>query len=422
MLKTRFHRMHTALPVTLLLLVPAAASADPPPGYYDSVNSLTRSGLRSTLHGVIDDHIRFPYTSANTDTWNILELADEDPANPGAILDVYKNASFTKVGGGNSFYNREHTWPNSYGFPDDEPGNYPYTDCHQLFLSDIDYNSDRGNNPFRSCSGACSEDPTVANHGRGGGSGVYPGNSNWFTGSGSTGTWETWSGRRGDVARALLYLDLRYEGGTHGVTGVAEPDLILTDNQALIVTSGGVNASVAYMGMLSTLLAWHREDPVDDLERHRNDTVASFQTNRNPFIDHPEWASCAFTGDCGSFYTLTPCRLIDTRNPDGPYAGPALASETSRLFTLAGQCGIPATAEAVVVNLTAVNPPAEGQMTGYPAGLTPPATNTISFAAGRTRANNAVLPLSSAGVLAVRPFVANGEAVHLVMDVTGYID
>lgn len=421
MLKTRFRRGRAALPVALLWLVPAAASADPPPGYYDSVDSLSRSGLRSTLHNVIDDHIRFPYTSSNTDTWNILELADEHPDDPAAILDVYKNAKYTKAGGGNSLYNREHTWPNSYGFTDDGPGNYPYTDCHQLFLSDIDYNSDRGNNPFRTCSAACSEDPTVVNHGRGGGSGVYPGNSNWFTGSGSSGTWETWSGRRGDVARALLYLDVRYEGGTHGVTGHAEPDLILTDNQALIVTSGS-NASIGYMGMLSTLLAWHREDPVDDLERHRNDVVASFQGNRNPFIDHPEWVACAFAGDCGSFHTLTPCRLIDTRNPDGPYAGPALSSGVSRNFTLAGQCGIPASAEAVVVNVTAVNPPSEGQITGYPAGLTPPNTNTISFTAGRTRANNAVLPLAAGGILAVRPFVANGEAVHMVLDVTGYID
>ena len=97
---------------------------------------------------------------------------------------------------------------------------------------------------------------------------------------------------RGDVARALFYLDVRYAGGFHGVTGVAEPDLILTDNQSLIVTSGGVNASVAYMGMLSALLEWHRQDPVDDVERHRNDTVASFQGNRNPFIDRPEpWAA-----------------------------------------------------------------------------------------------------------------------------------
>lgn len=97
-----------------------------------AVNSATESALRSTLHSAIEDHIRFPYTSANTDTWNILELADEDPDDPTSILDIYKNATYTKAGGGNTFYNREHTWPNSYGFPNDGASNYPYTDCHAL--------------------------------------------------------------------------------------------------------------------------------------------------------------------------------------------------------------------------------------------------------------------------------------------------
>ena len=94
--------------------------------------------------------------------------------------------------------------------------------------------------------------------GAGGGSGTYPGQSNWTT----TGIWETWIGRRGDVARALFYLDVRYAGGTHGVTGAAEPDLILTDDASLVATSG-TNASVAHMGRLSVLLAWHAEDPVE---------------------------------------------------------------------------------------------------------------------------------------------------------------
>ena len=101
-----------------------------------------------TLHEVIDDHTRFPYTSSGTDTWNILEAADQDPANSANILDVYRNRSYVKFGGGTGPYNREHTWPNSYGFPDDGGTNYPYTDCHQLFLSDVGYNSDRANKPF----------------------------------------------------------------------------------------------------------------------------------------------------------------------------------------------------------------------------------------------------------------------------------
>jgi endonuclease I len=130
----------------------------------------------------------------------------------------------------------------------------------------------------------------VFNNGQGGGSGVYPGNSNWFMGTGATGRWETWIGRRGDVARAILYMDVRYEGGTHGITGVAEPDLIVTNDTGLIAAGAtGSNESVAYMGLRSVLLEWHLADPPDDMERRRNDVVYSYQGNRNPFIDHPEW-------------------------------------------------------------------------------------------------------------------------------------
>ena len=107
---------------------------------------------------------------------------------------------------------------------------------------------------------------------------MYPGNSSWTSGSFTAGTWETWIGRRGDVARALLYLDVRYEGDSHGVTGVQEPDLILTDDEGLIAGSNtGNNEATAYMGMLSVLMAWHLQDPVDDRERARNDAIFGFQ-------------------------------------------------------------------------------------------------------------------------------------------------
>jgi hypothetical protein len=80
-----------------LFFVPAVSFPDPPVGYYDSVDSTTQGALRSRLHEIIDDHIRFHYTSGNTDTWDILALADEDPNQPGNVLDVYKNASFPKA-------------------------------------------------------------------------------------------------------------------------------------------------------------------------------------------------------------------------------------------------------------------------------------------------------------------------------------
>ena len=97
-----------------------------------------------------------------------------------------------------------------------------------------------------------------------------------------------------------MYMAVRYEGGSHGVTGFAEPDLVLTDDAGLIQTT---SSSPAYMGLLSTILAWHAEDPVDDLERHRADVVWRNQGNRNPFIDHPEWAECVFMDrNCGPVF------------------------------------------------------------------------------------------------------------------------
>ncbi|MCP3960682.1 MAG: hypothetical protein GY719_22795 [bacterium] len=261
---------------------------------YLEVDVSTRAALRATLHEAIDDHVRFPYASV----WDILELADEDPGDSTRILDVYKNASYPKVGGGTGDYDREHSWPKSYGFPlEDGLGELPFSDCHHLFLADKVYNEQgRSNNPYRDCTGpGCEEWPTLFNNGQGG-----PGQSNWKLGLGPEGTWETWPGRRGDVARAILYMDLRYEGGTHGATAEEEPDLIATDDPGQIAVTGGV-AAVAYMGLLSDLLAWHEEDPPDELEIWRNEAVFSYQRNRNPFIDRPDWVRCVFLEDCGVF-------------------------------------------------------------------------------------------------------------------------
>ncbi|MCA8980917.1 MAG: endonuclease [Planctomycetes bacterium] len=290
-----FHPLRLLAP--LLAALPAWAQG--PPGYYDGVDTQSAASLRADLHELIDDHTRIPYTASATDTWDVLELACEDPSNASRIIDIYGNLSYAKVGGGNSNYNREHTWPNSLGFTNDGSTNYPYSDCHHLFLSDVAYNSARDSKAFRACPGSCTEWSTSSNGGQGGAGGGYPGDSNWTSGNGPSGAWEAWSGRRGDLARALMYMDVRYEGGTHGITGASEPDLILTDDAGLISSSqSGSNLSVAYMGELSVLLQWHLDDPVDDWERDRNDVIYAFQGNRNPFIDHPEWVDCVFGVNC----------------------------------------------------------------------------------------------------------------------------
>lgn len=269
---------------------PTVAPVDPHAAYYANIDSSNRIALRQSLHQLIDDHARQTYAMV----WTVLERADENPDNPTHILDLYRNESFAKGSSGNRPYDREHSWPKSYGFPNDSSSNAPYTDCHHLFLCFKNYNSSRGNKPYDNCPG-CEERPTLANGGAGGGSGTYPGNSNWTAGSGSSGRWETWKDRRGDVARAQFYMDIRYEGGTHGATGAMEPDLVLTNDVSQMRTG---TLDVAYMGRLDTLIRWHSEDPVDERERHRNDIIYEYQGNRNPFIDHPEWVNCAFRGFC----------------------------------------------------------------------------------------------------------------------------
>ena len=74
---------------------------------YLEVDIATQETMRATLHQAIDDHVRFPYTSTATDTWDILKLADEDPSDDTRILDVYKNASYPKADGGNDDYDRD---------------------------------------------------------------------------------------------------------------------------------------------------------------------------------------------------------------------------------------------------------------------------------------------------------------------------
>ena len=102
------------------------------------------------------------------------------------------------------------------------------------------------------------------------------------------------------MARAQLYLELRYEGGNHGATGAAEPDLRLTDDTSLIVATGG-NADCRLHGPPRDDPRLARQDPVDARELRRNDVVYTYQANRNPFIDHPEWVACLWNNVCDTF-------------------------------------------------------------------------------------------------------------------------
>ncbi|HEX5760226.1 MAG TPA: hypothetical protein VF121_13630 [Thermoanaerobaculia bacterium] len=121
-------------------------------------------------------------------------------------------------------------------------------------------------------------------------------------------------------------------------------------------------------------------------------------------------------------FTLPPCRVLDTRDPFGPWGAPALFPGWHRVVRMAGRCGIPATAKAVSVNVTVTGAGAAGHLVFFPGDADGGSASTINFTAGVTRANNAVLMLASSGsgTLAVHHASAAAGLVHLLIDVNGY--
>jgi endonuclease I len=223
-----------------------------PPGYYDAAAGRTGTALRSALHGIIDNHTGVSYSTV----WTALRETDEDPNNPNNVIELYSGTSISKTsnGGDPDDWNREHTWAQSHG--DFGTATGPGTDLHHLRPTDVTVNSTRGNKDFDN-----------------GGSAVYQ-CPDCFTDANS---FEPADNVKGDVARMLFYMAVRYEGDD------GWPNLELNDSTS--------NGSVPLHGRISVLLAWHTADPVSATERRRNEIIyTDWQGNRNPFIDHPEWA------------------------------------------------------------------------------------------------------------------------------------
>jgi hypothetical protein len=128
------------------------------------------------------------------------------------------------------------------------------------------------------------------------------------------------------------------------------------------------------------------------------------------------------------FYSITPCRIADTRGPVGPTGGPALAANATRSFPVRGLCTIPSTAKAVVFNFTAVQPAQNGNLAVFPYGGAVPLTSVLNYNAGEFAiGNGAIVPLDTATSspdVSVFTNVAAGStaSVHLVIDVTGYFE
>lgn len=117
------------------------------------------------------------------------------------------------------------------------------------------------------------------------------------------------------------------------------------------------------------------------------------------------------------FYTVSPCRLVDTRGVAGPLGGPALAANANRAFAVGGRCGVSSAATAVAANVTVV-PTSAGYLTFGATGAPKPLTATITFPAGVVRTNNAILPLGAGG--GVTAWSGTGADLAVVVDVFGY--
>jgi hypothetical protein len=136
-------------------------------------------------------------------------------------------------------------------------------------------------------------------------------------------------------------------------------------------------------------------------------------------VDRGAYERCP--GCATRFFTVPPCRLLDTRNPAGALGGPALLAGTDRRFPLAGRCGLPATARAVSLNVAVTAASSAGHLRLHSGGTPLPLVSAIAYSAGQTRSNNALVPASVLGDLAVFAGQTSGS-VHVILDVNGYFE
>lgn len=133
--------------------------------------------------------------------------------------------------------------------------------------------------------------------------------------------------------------------------------------------------------------------------------------------------ACALSSPALDFFTLTPCRVADSRQSgNGTFGGPAyVAGEKRTIAFHDSSCGIPSTAKAVSINVTVTGGTVFGNLRLFPAGDGTPPTSTVNWNTGQTRANNAVVPLSfdGRGLLTVQADMPAGQ-VHVILDVNGY--
>ncbi|MDR6966056.1 hypothetical protein J2X31_000049 [Flavobacterium arsenatis] len=250
-------------------------SSTAPEGYYDSLEGKSGAVLKQAIQDIIANPAvvrAHNYGDVNT----ILRISDQNPLNSNEIWMMYKEQPRSKLliqttGSGTGKWNREHIYPQSRGgfsnatadTPDGmnvwEPSNatillHGHSDAHHIRAEDGPENSSRNNKDY--------------------------GLTDYNGFSGNQGSW------KGDVARAVFYMAIRYNG-------------------LEVVNGNPADTTVGQLGDLATLLTWNTTDPSDDFEMNRNNYIYTWQYNRNPFIDYPNLADYIWGANAGETWFST---------------------------------------------------------------------------------------------------------------------
>ena len=319
--------------------------------YYTGVDGLKGDELKETLTDIIDTDIGI---TNSDDVWDWMKITDRDWS---ISSEVEPESYRFSIDDDYYFYNlyasyngdperavnreigqtdREHCWPKSYGFKyaDDVSSSkfvpFAGTDLHHLMAADKINNelSGHNNHPYGNTDHSASDTKEVEDKDAQG----------TRTATGWTGmstlavnsdvkVYEPADNYKGDVARACLYMATRYQEKENPDSHF--PDLNLADDASLFETGSGT----AYYGELTTFLEWNELDPVDEFEAYRNDLIYNnVQGNRNPYIDHPEWARIVYDTNYegeGAVNTGTPGDVVTTKEVAIPAADIVLPSKTT---------------------------------------------------------------------------------------------
>ena len=258
----------------MFLSVSLIGVAQIPNGYYNNANNKTGDALKVALHDIIKGHTTFSYTNLWDAFWST------DNKGNGVVWDMYSDVpggtpSYTyQLGEGQcgeynsegDCYNREHSWPQSWCNNDGTAK----TDLHHIFPTDGFVNAQRGNHPFGEVQSASWTSQNGSKLGTCKASLGYSGT-----------VFEPIDAYKGDFARALMYMSVRYYGED-------------SDWGTSVMT----NKSEILPWAIAMLMDWNEQDPVSQKEIDRNNAIyVDYQHNRNPFVDHPEYARMIWDPD-----------------------------------------------------------------------------------------------------------------------------